>query len=28
VVVAGAMFSAIGHRWWPRRTEQNLVAKL
>ena len=28
VVVAGAMFSAAGHRWWPRRTEQNLVAKL
>jgi len=28
VVVAGAMFSAIGHRWWPGRTEQNLVAKL
>lgn len=28
VVVAGAMFSAVGHRWWPRRTEQNLVAKL
>ncbi|MFD3246792.1 DMT family transporter [Rahnella aquatilis] len=28
VVVAGAMFSAIGHRWWSRRTEQNLVAKL
>jgi len=27
VVVAGAMFSAVGHRWWPRRTEQNLVAK-
>ncbi|CNE38174.1 integral membrane protein [Yersinia rohdei] len=26
VVVAGAMFSAIGHRWWPRRTEINLVA--
>ncbi|PKE29162.1 EamA family transporter [Rahnella sp. AA] len=26
-VVAGAMFSAVGHRWWPRRTEQNLVAK-
>lgn len=21
VVVAGAMFSAIGHRWWPRRAE-------
>jgi drug/metabolite transporter (DMT)-like permease len=27
VVVAGAMFSAVGHRWWPRRTGQNLVAK-
>ncbi|CNK82980.1 MULTISPECIES: DMT family transporter [Yersinia] len=26
VVVAGAMFSAIGHRWWPRRTEINRVA--
>ncbi|EEP92611.1 DMT family transporter [Yersinia kristensenii] len=26
VVVAGAMFSAIGHRWWPRRTEINPVA--
>ncbi|RXA96329.1 MULTISPECIES: DMT family transporter [Yersinia] len=26
VVVAGAMFSAIGHRWWPRRTEINQVA--
>lgn len=26
VVVAGAMFSAIGHRWWPRRAEKNLVA--
>ncbi|CNE42546.1 DMT family transporter [Yersinia mollaretii] len=25
VVVAGAMFSAIGHRWWPRRAEINLV---
>ncbi|MDN6550644.1 MAG: DMT family transporter, partial [Enterobacterales bacterium] len=23
VVVAGAMFSAVGHRWWPRRAEQN-----
>ncbi len=28
VVVAGAMFSAIGHRWWPRRTEINRVAPL
>ncbi|QHB31200.1 DMT family transporter [Yersinia canariae] len=28
VVVAGAMFSAIGHRWWPRRTEINQVAPL
>ncbi|ENA1754909.1 DMT family transporter [Yersinia ruckeri] len=28
VVVAGAMFSAIGHRWWPRRTETNRVAPL
>lgn len=28
VVVAGAMFSAIGHRWWPGRTEQIRVAKL
>jgi len=28
VVVAGAMVSAICHRWWPGRTEQNLVAKL
>ena len=28
VVVAGAMFSAIGHRWWPRRAETNLVAPL
>ncbi|CNL16823.1 integral membrane protein [Yersinia frederiksenii] len=27
VVVAGAMFSAIGHRWWPRRTEINQVAR-
>ncbi|MBW5859172.1 DMT family transporter [Yersinia enterocolitica] len=26
VVVAGSMFSAIGHRWWPRRTEINRVA--
>ncbi|AIN16830.1 MULTISPECIES: DMT family transporter [Yersinia] len=26
VVVAGAMFSAIGHRWWPRRTAINPVA--
>ncbi|CNH89232.1 DMT family transporter [Yersinia pekkanenii] len=26
VVVAGAMFSAIGHRWWPRRTEISRVA--
>ncbi|ENL3561605.1 DMT family transporter [Yersinia enterocolitica] len=26
VVVAGAMFSAIGHRWWPHRTEINRVA--
>ncbi|CQH49970.1 integral membrane protein [Yersinia enterocolitica] len=26
VVVAGGMFSAIGHRWWPRRTEINRVA--
>ncbi|HHH2180180.1 TPA: DMT family transporter [Yersinia enterocolitica] len=26
VVVTGAMFSAIGHRWWPRRTEINRVA--
>ncbi|CNK58162.1 DMT family transporter [Yersinia aleksiciae] len=26
VVVAGAMFSAIGHRWWPRRAEITLVA--
>ncbi|CNI89950.1 DMT family transporter [Yersinia mollaretii] len=25
VVVAGAMFSAIGHRWWPRRAEISLV---
>ncbi|WP_145487654.1 DMT family transporter [Yersinia aleksiciae] len=25
VVVAGAMFSAIGHRWWPRRAEITLV---
>ncbi|MCW6568929.1 DMT family transporter [Yersinia ruckeri] len=28
VVVAGAMFSAMGHRWWPRRTETNRVAPL
>lgn len=28
VVVAGAMFSAIGHRLWHPRTEQNLVARL
>ncbi|MFI0487970.1 MAG: DMT family transporter [Yersinia sp. (in: enterobacteria)] len=26
VVVSGAMFSAIGHRWWPRRSEINLIA--
>ncbi|MDU6411357.1 MAG: DMT family transporter [Yersiniaceae bacterium] len=28
VVVSGAMFSAIGHRWWPGRTEKSLVASL
>ncbi|MGK4443865.1 DMT family transporter [Yersinia enterocolitica] len=26
VVVAGAMFSAIGHRWWPRRAETSIAA--
>lgn len=25
VVVAGAMFSAIGHRWWPSRVEASLA---
>ncbi|WP_114192175.1 DMT family transporter [Edaphovirga cremea] len=28
VVVSGAMFSAIGHRWWPRRADKSLVAQL
>jgi drug/metabolite transporter (DMT)-like permease len=28
VVVAGAMFSAIGHRWWLRRAKTNLVVSL
>ncbi|KEY59763.1 DMT family transporter [Serratia sp. DD3] len=28
VVVAGAMFSAIGHYWWPRRAKPHLVASL
>ncbi|PVZ89060.1 EamA family transporter [Serratia sp. S1B] len=28
VVVAGAMFSAIGHHWWPRRAKPHLVASL
>jgi len=28
VVVAGAMFSAIGHRWWPHRAENRRLAAL